>query len=274
MKTYMGVCLLALAVNAPAMSALQKPSWETVSLRTPESVLVHEFEDRKVLLVSEIEGGHSDVDGAGGIAMLALDGTIIEQDFVRGLNAPKGMAVFEDTLYVADITELVAIDLTTQKVIARHVVEDAVFLNDVAVDERGAVYVTDTRVGKVHRLVNGELDLYHEGLAGANGLYTEGTDLYVGAGSQLFRLSGDGGKAVIAEGFAENVDGVEAVNGGGFIVSCWAGLVYYVEPDGTLNLLLDSRAEEVNTADIGYDSESHTLFVPTFHGSSVRAYSL
>ncbi|WP_339897235.1 GTP-binding protein [uncultured Gilvimarinus sp.] len=274
MKVYLGACLLALAVNAMAVGALQKPSWETLSLRTPESVLVHPLEGRKVLLVSEIEGGSSDADGAGGIAMLALDGAVIEQNFVRGLNAPKGMAVFADTLYVADITELVAIDLGSREVVARYPVAEAVFLNDVAVDVKGVVYVSDTRTGKVHRLVNGNIDLYREGLADANGLYTEGTDLYVGAGTQLLRVAAEGTATLIAEGFAENIDGVEAIKGGGFIVSCWAGLVYHVDTDGTLNLLLDRRSEKVNTADIGYDHETHTLYIPSFHGNSVGAYPL
>ncbi|BFM21578.1 GTP-binding protein [Gilvimarinus japonicus] len=274
MKQWVGLCVLACVSNAFARDALKEPSWETLALRTPESVLVHQIDGRKVLLVSEIEGGHSDADAKGGVALLAADGKIINQDFVRGLNAPKGMAVFAGTLYVADMTELVAIDLADRSVVQRYPVEGASFLNDVAVDGDGVVYVSDTHTGKVHRLINGKLDTYREGLAGANGLYTLADALYIGAGKRLYRTTSAGDMTLVAEGFAEDVDGVEALNDGGFIVSCWAGLIYHLQEDGTLQLLLDSRKEQINTADIGYDPATDTLFVPTFLKHSVRAYSL
>lgn len=274
MKQWVGLCALACMSNAFALDTLTKPTWETLSLRTPESVLVHKMNDKQVLLVSEIEGGHSNADGRGGIALLALDGGVIEQDFVRGLNAPKGMAVFDGILYVADMTELVGIDLARGAVVERYTIDGAEFLNDVAVDVTGVVYVSDTHTGKVHRLLNGKIDTYREGLAGANGLYTQADALYIGAGKQLYRTTSDGDMTLVAEGFSEDVDGIEALKDGGFIVSCWAGLVYHLTADGTLQLLLDSREASFNTADIGYDRDSHTLFVPTFFKNSVKAYAL
>ncbi len=73
---------------------------------------------------------------------------------------------------------------------------------------------------------------------------------------------------------AERADGVEAVGNGDFIVSCWAGLVYYVYADGRIEQLLDSRALKLNTADIGWDAATRTLYIPTFFGNSVRAFQL
>src|SRR5690606_6787879 len=152
-------------------------------------------------------------DGKGGIALLDTDGKIIDQDFIRGLSAPKGMAVHGNTLYVSDITELVAADLKTGEVGARYPVADSVFLNDVAVAPTGAVYVSDTRTGKVHRLVDGKVDTYLEGLKDANGLYTEGEALYIGAGPELF-VARDGEVSLVADGFESGIDGVEALADG------------------------------------------------------------
>ena len=61
---------------------------------------------------------------------------------------------------------------------------------------------------------------------------------------------------------------------GEFIVSCWAGLVYYVHADGRIEKLLDSRDTQINTADIGFDEESRILYVPNFHKNSLTAYQL
>jgi hypothetical protein len=61
---------------------------------------------------------------------------------------------------------------------------------------------------------------------------------------------------------------------GEFIVSCWAGLVYYVYSDGKIELLIDSRSEKINTADIGFDPNTKRVFVPNFFKNSVTAYQL
>ena len=261
------------AAEAEAGPALGEPLWEAKGLRTPESVLVHELDGRKVLLVSEIEGEASSADGAGGIALLGADGRIIDRDYIRGLNAPKGMAVHGNTLYVSDIDALVEIDLGTRRIRARHAVPGAKFLNDVAADDQGHVYVSDSGTGKVHRLADGRIDTYLEDLDGVNGLYVAKDGLYIGAAKRLLRAR-KGQVVEVATGFEEDIDGVEALGDGGFIVSCWVGLVYQVSPTGEVTKLYESGNPKLNTADIGYDRETNTLYVPTFLSNSVRAYAL
>jgi len=274
MKRAICVAIVLAAAHAQAASELGKPIWEAKGLRTPESVLVHELDGRKVLLVSEIEGDATKADGAGGIALLSLDGKILDQDFIRGLNAPKGMAAHENTLYVSDIDTLVVVDLSTRKITARHKIEGAEFLNDVETDAMGRVYVSDSRTGKIHRLADGRIDTYLEGIEGPNGLYASGNSLYIGAGKKLLRVT-NGKVTEVATGFDADIDGVEELADGGFIVSCWAGRVYHVGEDGTVTSLFRSEdPESLNTADIGYDRETNTLYIPTFFGNSVRAYGL
>lgn len=274
MKKTLGLFTLMAAIGAQAAPELGEALWETEGLRTPESVLVHELDGRKVLLVSEIEGQNpTEADGKGGIALLDINGKMIDQDFIRGLSAPKGMAVHGNTLYVADITELVAADLVSGEVVARYPVADAVFLNDVAVADTGEVYVSDTRTGKVHRLVDGEVETYLDGLKDANGLYTEGDALYIGVGPEL-HVAREGEVSLVAEGFESGIDGVEALADGGFVVSCWVGLMYHVSEEGEVTRLLDSRDPQVNTADIGYDPDTNIVYIPTFFTNSVRAHSL
>ncbi|MBU1437189.1 MAG: GTP-binding protein [Gammaproteobacteria bacterium] len=264
-------CILALpAVATPQLELL----WHTKDLRVPESVLLGTAASQPTLFVSEIEGQSNNADAQGGIALLNVDGSIRQHNWLRGLNAPKGLASFDGKLYVADMTELVVIDIATAKVLEKISAPDAVFLNDVAVDAKGTVYVSDTRKNRLYRLQQNKLNPWLENVEAANGLTFVGDQLFIAAGDKLFAADEQGKLTIVAQGFAERADGVEHVGNGDFIVSCWAGLVYYVHADGKLDLLLDNRPHQLNTADIGWDHAKQILYVPTFLGNSVQAYQL
>jgi hypothetical protein len=85
--------------------------WETpAQFKTPESVIYEPNED--VLFVSNIDGAPDRKDKQGAISKVSpLNGSIIELNWVTGLDAPKGMAITNNTnntlLYVSDITETV-----------------------------------------------------------------------------------------------------------------------------------------------------------------------
>ena len=248
-----------------------KPHWQTDGLRTPESVLYVPDENGPYLLVSEIEGEGNQADGKGGIAKLSLEGEILDQDWSRGMNAPKGMGLRGDTLYVADLTEVLMVDLEGGRVQARIPVDDSVFLNDIAVADDGTVYVSDTRTGKVHRIHNKDAELFLEDLKDPNGLYTEGNDLYIGAGDTLLKASPEGELETVATGFESGIDGVEKIADGEFLVTCWVGLVYHVD-NGEVTRLMDTREPRMNTADLGWNPEDGIAYIPTFFNDSVRAY--
>jgi hypothetical protein len=243
-------------------------------LRTPESVLVYKTEKETLLFVSEIEGEGAVVDGKGGIAKLNAAGEIIDIDWVRGLNAPKGLAYFGDSLFVADITEVVEISIAKGEVLRKIPVADSVFLNDVTINMRGEVFVSDTRTNKVHRIIDGKVETYLENITSANGLKALGSNLIVAANDTLWLADEKKKLHKLAEGFAAQADGVEMTAPGEFIVSCWAGLIYYIHSDGRLELLLDSREQKINTADIGYDSDRHLLYVPNFFNDTMTTYRL
>ncbi|MGM8226686.1 GTP-binding protein [Cellvibrio sp. ARAG 10.3] len=262
---------LALPVHAAEGRQLEK-LWLTAGLRVPESALVYQNGKEKYLFVTEIDG--KDDDGEGGVARLSLDGKILEQDWVRGLNGPKGMGAHKGKLYVADVKEVVVIDIDSGDIDARIPVADAVFLNDIAVDINGVVYVSDTRTNKVHRIVNNNVELYLDNITSPNGLQTIGSTLIVGAATRLLLIDKDKNLLTLAKGFESNIDGVEMTQPGEFIVSCWAGLVYYVHADGRIEKLLDSRDTQINTADIGFDEDTRIVYIPNFHKNSLTAYQL
>ncbi|SEH79471.1 hypothetical protein SAMN05660691_01474 [Rheinheimera pacifica] len=272
MKKYLSLLLtLSLPLSAkPQLELL----WQTEGLRVPESVLVHQQQNDKFLFVSEIDGEGNAADGEGGVALLNTDGSMREHNWLRGLNAPKGLAQYQGKLYVADLTELVIIDIATAKVTAKIPAPDAVFLNDVTVDEHGVVYISDTRKNRVYKYAEGSISIWLEDIIAANGLKSIGSDLYIAAADLLLKADKNGEITQIAKGFSQRADGLEPVGNGDFIVSCWAGIIYYVYADGRMEAILDTQQQKLNTADIGWDAKTNTLYVPTFFGNSVSAYKL
>lgn len=265
----------AIGITAANAAKLQpSPAWVLEGLRTPESVLYHEDSKGNFLLVSEIDGDPAVADGNGGIAKVSIEGKMIDQDWVRGLNAPKGLAVHENQLYVADISEIVVIDIKSGKIKQKIAVAGATFLNDVVVDYRGVIYVSDTRTSKVYRITDKKVDIFLNDLEGANGLEIIGSNLVIGAGPSLWLANKQQSLFKMAEGFESNVDGIKMVSLGEFVVSCWEGLLYYVNADGSIEKILDARREKINMADLGFNSASRTLYVANFLKNSVTAYQL
>jgi hypothetical protein len=250
---------------------LSKPIWESQNLAVPESVLYSPTE--KSLYVSLIDGAGNVKDGKGGIAVLNTDGSVKKANWVEGLNAPKGLALYKKTLFVADIDAVVSIDIATGKIINKLEIENAVFLNDVTVDDKGVVYVSDTRTNKIYRINNGKSELYLENVTNANGLKWINKNLYVLANTELWKIDEKKNRSVLAKGFEKPGDGVEQLKNGDFIVSCWSGLIYYVKANGEIKKLQDVQGQ-MNTADLGYNAKENVLYIPTFNHNSVIAYKL
>lgn len=265
--------LLFAATTANAQPSLEK-LWLTEGLSVPESVLAYRNGKTNFLLVSLIDGDPSLADGQGGIAKLNMDGEIEELNWVTGLNAPKGMAAFDGKLYVADINQLVIINIKSAEIEKKVTIPSAQFLNDVTIDLKGTVYISDTKTHKVHRYEKEMVDDYLLKVESANGLKAIGSNLVVGAGTHLMLVDKSKNRLQIAAGFAQGIDGIESIGQGDFLVSCWPGLLYYVHLSGKLDLLIDSQKEGINTADIGFDSQTQTVFVPNFAKNSVTAYKV
>jgi len=267
---------LALAVSLPAMVCAQKPSlqklWETDSIiAVPESVL-HDAANN-TLYLSLIDGGPWDADGKGGVGKLSPDGKQYNGVWITGLNAPKGMGQYGNRLYIADLGEVVVVDVPNGKVEKKIAIEGASGLNDLTVDDKGVVYVSDSKTGKVHSITNDVATLYMEDLPGVNGLKASGSNLYILAKKAV--LLADASKKIrTITDLPNGGDGVEEVGNGDLIVSEWIGFVYYVYADGRKVQLLDRRAEHKNTADIWYDRAAKVLYVPGFNGKTITAYRL
>lgn len=249
-----------------------KKLWQTDHLNVPESVLIGQ--DQRTLYVSLIgPGDHTIADGNGAIAQIDRQGKIINKDWITGLNAPKGLGEYEDKLYVADLKELVIIDIPNKKIIEKITVPGVGMLNDVTVDPAGNVLISDSKGGKIYRYKQGKVEVFLPNLVNPNGLLAVSNGLYFLDSGSLFYLDKNKIATKIATGMEKSTDGLQK-DGDNFLVSAWIGVLYYINKDGKVTTLLDSRAEKMNTADFSFDPESRLLYLPTFFKNQVIAYQV
>jgi sugar lactone lactonase YvrE len=276
-KFFIASAALFTAATLSAVDPAQSPKlvklWETKPvLKTPESVLFDAAGAQ--LYVSNIDGKKPwTSDSQGSIGKVGLDGKIIAAEWVTGLDNPKGLGLHAGRLYVADMTNVVVIDIAKAAILEKIAIEGAAMLNDITIDSAGVVYVSDSKTGKVHTLTNGKPSVFLENLKDVNGLLAQDGTLYVLADSSLFERSKDGRLSKIADGMEGGVDGVVKLTDGSFVVSGWQGVIYHFAASGEKTKLLDSRPA-VQTADIGGDPKTRMIYVPTFFANTVAAYRI
>jgi hypothetical protein len=272
MKKVLLLVSVVIAFTANGQTHKLQKVWETDTIvAVPESVLPDYKQN--TLYISLIDGGPWDEDGKGGIGKLSPDGKNYNGTWITGLNAPKGLGEYKGKLYAADIGDVVVIDMKKGAIEKRIAIEGASGLNDITVDDKGNVYVSDSKTAKIWRITNGVPILYLDNISGANGLKAIGNDLIFAQGKLLQKANAQKQVTKIAE-LPNGIDGIEPVGSGDFIVTAWQGYVYYVSANGTVETLLNTHDQNKNTADIGYNSEKKIVYVPSFNGKTVAAYTL
>ncbi len=265
---------LAHAQQSYISDRLTKKWQSQPDFKTPESVCYDE--QRNIFYVSNVAGGPSDKDNNGFISTLSLDGKVLKLYWCKGLNAPKGMGIAGNYLYVTDIDAIVKIDIAQQKIIKRFVIKGAKFLNDVTVDKDGTVYFSDMNDNAIYRLRNSapELFIKSEHLNQPNGLFINENNLLAGLRDRIVAINL---KSKEITDFIINtggIDGLVADGRGNFIISDWLGNVNLVNQKNEKEKLLDTTPEKINAADIEFIPAQKILVIPTFGDNRVMAYQL
>ena len=269
-KTVLLAVTSFMTLSLSAQYTLEK-LWETDSLlATPESVLYDA--ESEILFVSNI--GDFQKEGSGSVSKVGLDGEITHNQWITGLTATKGMGRYNNLLYAAEQTTIAVIDTKKGVIIQRIAVEGAQFLNDVTINQNGTLFVSDSRTGKVHKIDKGNVSVYIEDLNGVNGLLSDGNDLYILADGKLMKADNEKNLTTLAEGIEGGADGIVKINENEFIVTGWEGVIYHISNSGVKRVVSDTRDEQINSADLGYNPADKIIYIPTFSKNSVVAYRL
>lgn len=284
MRFVVGLFLALLFCNEAA--ADPKLLFEVKGLEQPESVI--QDPATGAIYVSNIAGAIMQKDGNGFIAKLKPDGTLIARQWIKGLNAPTGMALHDRTLYVVDVDELIEINVASGEIVKRYPAKGAIFLNDVAVGEDGTVYASDTPMNTIWRLKDGSFEPWfaNDVLNGPNGLLVQGEKLIV---ASFGKLPGDGQKqelggllavdlekqAVSTIGNNDklgNLDGLQALQPGVYLVTDWAaGGLYRIDAKGKFERLIKLGK---GSADLIYLPDQKMALIPIMLSNSLVAYTL
>jgi len=222
---------------------------QAVGFQSPESVLYDPTTD--LYLVSNIQGGPLERDGNGFISRITPDGALAELKWIDGttagvkLDAPKGMAIVGDKLYVADIDAVRSFDRQSGKPLGDIAVPSATFLNDLTAAPDGTLYVSDTGFRKVQGLadpqksggdaiyaidVQGGVSVLIKGpeLGQPNGLLADDQGVWVASlDGEVYRVSRAGQRTAVATLPGGGLDGLVRTASGRLIVSSWQTSTIY-----------------------------------------------
>ena len=253
-------------------------------LHQPESVKYDAARD--VFYISNMVGFGSDKDGNGYIVEVSAGdlarSKVLAESGKSGvvLDAPKGLAIHGDTLWICDIDKMRSVSRITGLPLATIDLAPygAVLLNDVTIGGDGAMYISDTGIlmtpkgvihsggDKIFRIAAGVVTVFAEGdiLGRPNGVAWD-TDLnrlvvasFADFRSELYTVTAGGERRLLAEGKGR-FDGVEPLGGGRFMVATWS--------DSSVRLLGGGAGARIASkvmqpADIGFDSKRGRLAIP------------
>lgn len=269
----------------------------TSGLKQPESVL-HDA-DQDVYFVSNIHGPSAAKDGRGFISRVRPDGTIESHEWVTGgkgdltLNAPKGMAITGDTLWVTDIDVVRGFNRRSGAPVgtidlAPH---GAVFLNDLVAAPNGALYVTDTQIRPDDRgnmMHPGPDRLFRIGpdrvatIALSTDRFMRPNGIALDQRAERFLIVSFGGDTIFGwkpgSGNLETLaagpgqfDGIEITDEGRvFITSQSTSSLWELEGDRLIEVIVNLPG----AADLGYDAKRRRLLVPLTGSNRVEMYEL
>lgn len=238
------------------------------------------------IFVSSVAGEPDKADGRGWISLIDSNGKVLDAQWYKGLNAPKGLRTHAGMLWVADINTIYGIEIATKTQRIKTTIPGAKFLNDVAVADDGTVFVSDTLNSKIYELKNGRVTTFKDGkdIESPNGLLVRGDKLIVAAwgkttdfknktSGRLFSLDlKTKKKTAITTKPLGNLDGLEMATTGNFIVSDWAaGKVFTVTPQGLSTEIITGLG---GAADLGLVPSTQVIIVPRMMENKVTAYQL
>jgi glucose/arabinose dehydrogenase len=260
-----------------ATSKAAASSTTITGLTMPESAIAHP--DGRVFITEIGEFGKG---GDGQITIINTDGS--KSVLAAGLNDPKGIDLFNNKLYVADINQVIKVDLAGHVTLladSKSLPGKAVFLNDIEIDGLGNVYISDSgeengeHAGIYKITPEGEISevlTADSGIKRPNGLLMDGVDSLLVADfgtGDLFRANlATDTVTKLNQGFG-GADGLVRDSHGLLYVSDWHnGKVWQLaEPKATPQLISDNFQ---SAADITFSADGQYLLVPDMKGGEMQ----
>ncbi|WP_417578618.1 hypothetical protein [Pelagibacterium sp.] len=261
MKNMPIVLLAACAISPivlPALSMEATEIWRLDGLQTPESAIYDRANG--VIIVGNMVAMGADAGEDGFLSLVSSRGEMIEVNWATGFQDPRGMAIVDDKLFVADNMGFHIVSLADGSPIETVVLEGAAFPNDVTADDEGNVYISDMFGQTIWRYADGAASIWlgpDDALSFPNGLLAHdgeiiigsmgadmGDDFTFGTPGGLYSAPVDGSEVIPIEG----ATGIGAIDG----VAIIGGTILFNDnPTGAIYVLEDGQAIEIANVGAG-----------------------
>lgn len=280
--------LAALMATAPGFAASSELelAWSREGFAEPAAVAYDP--GRELLYVANVNAEAAAEPGQGFISKLGADGTVLERDWVSGLNAPTALVLHGGLLYVADIDRLVAIDVEGGMVLEGYPVPSAHTLGGLAADAGGRVYAADLTQNVIFAFDHGSMQPWVEdaALESPSALLAEAERLVVASWGPLsdgLRTEQPGHLKVVDYAKREvrdlgeptpigNLAGVKAALDGGYLITdSTAGSLLHLDATGRATAIQDLPA---GAAGLEVVPDERLVVIPLRLDDRVVAYRL
>jgi len=276
---------ISLALAGQAASAQSEPHateiWRSETVERPEAVHVPVGSDWAYIGNQSGEGEETDPPGQGYVSRLNLVTGEWQGRWAGGFDDPLGIVSQNGSLYMVDDGQhIVRLDQETGEELNRWTLEsDDVFLNDIAIDPDGRIWVTDTRGGALYGLVEGRWRQLLSGdpFTAANGVEFVDGWIYVvcsGGVGNLVRVQPDTLDYTVLLTGEGSLDGVVTDGRGGLVLSDLRGRLLHWSESGGVVVLDGYEDEEIMLNSIGGTPDGRFIFAPHWASSRLSAYQL
>ena len=268
--------------------------WETKPVfKTPESVVFDS--KRNCLYVSNFNtrGGfvsRNDKTRDEFISRVKMNGEIDDLHWATGLLNPTGLAIYDDSLFVVERDSIVKIDLKNAEIQKRFLIKNTFFLNDITFDNEGTAFITDNsrkvQETSVYNLKNEIVTpfLSKDRVFRPNGINTIGNKIITFDYTQrclVWIHNQNKNVSKIAElPNINTVDGLQIFSDDEYIISDFAGKIYFIDKTGKTSILFDAKSivsqerPKINCTDLLFISKEKWIIVPTFFDNRLIAFQI
>ena len=256
------LCFCCQAGEKQSASLIHEADWgKEAALSQVESICFDSAHD--LYYVSNGKAYQPGVEGF--ISRFSAQGDVLETHWIDSLQRPTGMAVKGDTLFVADVDRLLAIDIEKGKIVQSYpspIPNSG--LNDVAISEAGDIYLSASFIHAIMKREGDSLVLWMQDekmLEYANGLYISDGNLWV-AGMQLSQVELETQKMKKVE-LPEGVQDFDGIYVGPnhelFLSTVENSALWFTDSRGGAKKLIDGQ--EHYLGDFHYEARGK-LFIP------------
>lgn len=135
------------------------------------------------LLLANIVGNPTERNNLGFVSRYSAAGIQVRPRFVTGLNAPKGIAVFNRTIWIADIDHVVAASLRNGRIKMKIPCKGASALTGLAISADGRIYIADPLTNRIYKVYKKKCKVWRDDdeLNSPSGLHVDRDRLWVAA---------------------------------------------------------------------------------------------